>query len=155
MLTNTTVILLQFWGRMFSQTDALLRRYSNSNCILWDHICQFWSQQHVGHFCVKILKLTLTTNEAFLCTNPGHKFPTHRSKTERLWSFCTRVKAFGCYGFMWTKLRCKIKLILIEGGWNEFKKTCQNHIFINFEQFYQNICRNFETFASQNCIRNT
>ena len=117
MLTNTTVILLQFWGRMFSQTDALLRRYSNSNCILWDHICQFWSQQHVGHFCVKILKLTLTTNEAFLCTNPGHKFPTHRSKTERLWSVCTRVQEFGCYGFMWTKLRCKIKLILIEGGW--------------------------------------
>ena len=34
-------------------------------------------------------------------------------------------------------------------------KTCHNHIFIHFEQFYQKIYPDFETFASQNCIKNT
>ena len=33
-----------------------------------------------------------------------------------------KSKQFNCCGFICTELRCKIKLILIKGGWNEFKK---------------------------------
>ena len=63
-------------------------------------------------------------------------------------------KQFVCFGFVCTILRCKIKLLLIEGEWNKSKKTCQNYIFFNFKKFCLKIYLDFETFASQNCIKN-